>query len=42
MNILQRGGLARTGRANQHDKAVVQPGSLVNSSYNSIGEWFHH
>jgi len=28
MNILERGGLARTGRSHQHDKAVVQLGRL--------------
>jgi len=42
MNILERGSLARTGRGYQHDKPVVQLGSLSNSSYDSVGEWFRH
>jgi len=42
MHILERGGFARTGRGHQHDETVVQLGSLVDSSYDSIGEWFRH
>jgi hypothetical protein len=42
MNILQCGGFARTGRGHQHDKPVVQLGSLANSLYDSIGEWLRH
>ena len=38
MNILKRGGLAYTGWGYQHDKAMVQLGSLANSSYDTIGE----
>jgi hypothetical protein len=42
MNILEGGGLARTGRGNQYDKAVVERGRLSNSFYDSVGEWFRH
>jgi len=42
MNVLQHGGLARTGRGDQHDEAMVQLGSLADSLYDSIGEWFRH
>jgi hypothetical protein len=42
MDTLECGGLARTGRGHQHDKPVVQLGSLSDSLYDSIGEWFRH
>ena len=42
MNILERSGLARTGRRHQHDETVVQLGRLADSSYDSIGEWLRH
>jgi hypothetical protein len=38
MDLLEHGGLARTGGGNQNDKAVGQPGSLVNTLYDSFGD----
>lgn len=42
MNGLERGGFARTRRSHQYDKPVVKLGSLSDSSYDSIGEWFRN